>query len=395
MNWPKEKTAILVIHGIGQQNPFDTLDAFVRGLLSSLDTTAIDAHHKLFLQDGWAQNYISLVNNGNDATSVDCFEYYWAHATQRQINVSQVFDWLVTTGEAARKYYDENLALVKAYEGQEDTPFGYSPLKGRRRFDKYWYLKYAASGLKIFHLLIGALGPVAWASPIIGAPIKLALTAVAKLVRPIIVDVVGDIAIYTAVDMKSQHFEVRKRILDGATDSLEALIKSKAPEYQRIIVVGHSLGSVVAYDALNRVNNAFNSGRLNPELAAKVRGLVTFGSPLDKIAFFFRVRVEEHRYIKHQILSQYIGFKAKNLKPGWTPPHLIHSHIKPYLDAGVRWINFWDSEDPISGPLDFYQVAREDNRRLEMGVDGGKSHTAYWEYKGMYQQIVDDVLCVP
>ena len=27
--WPKERTAFLVIHGIGEQNPFETLDAFV------------------------------------------------------------------------------------------------------------------------------------------------------------------------------------------------------------------------------------------------------------------------------------------------------------------------------------------------------------------------------
>jgi hypothetical protein len=309
--------------------------------------------------------------------------------------MSQVFDWLVARGGAARKYYDENLALVKAYEGRKDTPFGYSPVKGRRRFDMYWYLKYAASGLKIVHLLVGLFGPLAASVPVVGKPFKIAGGLLAKLLQPVIVDVVGDIAIYTAMDMKSQHFEVRKRILDGATGSLEELIRSKAPEYQRVILVGHSLGSVVAYDALNRINNAIHSGRLNPELAPRIRGLVTFGSPLDKMAFFFRVRVEEHRFIKQQILSQYIGFKARNLKPGWTPPHEIQSHIKPYLDAKVRWINFWDSEDPISGPLDFYEIAREDNRGLKMGVDGSKSHTANWEYAGMYQQIVDDILCSP
>jgi hypothetical protein len=70
MNWPKEKTAVLVIHGVGQQSPFDTLDAFVRGMLSTMNVggeSRIDAHHKLFLQDGWAQNYISWSRTATSA----------------------------------------------------------------------------------------------------------------------------------------------------------------------------------------------------------------------------------------------------------------------------------------------------------------------------------------
>ncbi len=32
-------TALLVIHGIGEQNPYETLDAFTRGIFSFLTTT--------------------------------------------------------------------------------------------------------------------------------------------------------------------------------------------------------------------------------------------------------------------------------------------------------------------------------------------------------------------
>lgn len=34
--WPQARTALLVIHGVGQQSPFDTLDGFVGGLREAL-----------------------------------------------------------------------------------------------------------------------------------------------------------------------------------------------------------------------------------------------------------------------------------------------------------------------------------------------------------------------
>ena len=35
--WPKQKTAVLVIHGIGGQYPFSTLDKFARQLIDSFE----------------------------------------------------------------------------------------------------------------------------------------------------------------------------------------------------------------------------------------------------------------------------------------------------------------------------------------------------------------------
>lgn len=395
--WARTKTAILIIHGVGQQSTFEPLDSFVRGLLGALENAnrgaKIEASHRVRKQKDWVASCISLVKDGDERTSIDCFEYYWAHHTQRQVTPGDVFDWLIETGKGARTYYDDNDEIVATYERDPKGPFGKSVLtRGKVRFDKYWYLKEIGIGFLFLRPLILLLGYASNLHPV-GQAIRAGLKGVLAVARPVLVDYVGDIVVYTASDMKSKHFEVRQRILDGAVANVRWLLESTEPEYGAIVVAGHSLGSVIAYDALNRINNIVN---VDKELAPKVprlKGLVTFGSPLDKVAFFFRARVKKDKYIKRQIVAQLIGFKAKNLSPGWVPEHKLVNKIAGQL-SHVRWINFWGEKDPISGPLDFYDVAKGDNRPLDLGKRWGfAAHGEYWDKQsGMYSDIVRDIL---
>ena len=57
---------------------------------------------------------------------------------------------------------------------------------------------------------------------------------------------------------------------------------------KKIIIVGHSLGSVIAFDTLNRITHAANIDQEKWRSVGKIEGLITFGSPLDKLAFSFR-----------------------------------------------------------------------------------------------------------
>ena len=66
--------------------------------------------------------------------------------------------------------------------------------------------------------------------------------------------------------------------------------------------------------------------------------------------------------------------------------------IEAYLDTHVRWLNFWDPKDPISGPLDFYQVEDRDNRQLDLGARWGVAHTEFWMHQKMYQDIIRDLV---
>lgn len=406
LQWPSERTAILVIHGVGQQSPFEPLDSFVRGLLETIKADAVGpsvkAVHSLVKQDEWVTNCISLRLNGQAQTAIDCYEYYWAHLTQREVQSGDVFDWLIDTGKAARKYYDENTDLVNTYEGQTGGPLGRLPVVGRKvRFDRYWYLKQLGTGLFFVRPLLLLLGVISNVRPL-GSVVRGLLNAVSMVARPVLVNSVGDIMVYTAADMKSKHFEVRQRILDGAVKNIRWLLElpakesaqEPAKEYGSVIVAGHSLGSVIGYDALNRINNLMKTDEGFAEAAPRLKGFVSFGSPLDKVAYFFRARVDDTRYVRKQILAQLIAFKAKDLNPNWKPPHKLATD--PWSPLGhVRWINFWGPRDPISGPLDFYDLKAGDNRRLELGGTWGVgAHSNYWQSgPGMYQAILNELVC--
>ena len=72
--------------------------------------------------------------------------------------------------------------------------------------------------------------------------------------------------------------------------------KSPTFLYDNIIVVGHSLGSVISYDVLNHMlvddEIARTAGHSEQILQVQERTklLLTFGSPLDKTAFLFRIK---------------------------------------------------------------------------------------------------------
>lgn len=387
--WPKERVALLAIHGMGQQHPFEILDGFVRGLRQTLEAQnpgAITVSHSLRNADGWIESCVSLKKDGDESTAIDCYEYYWAHETQWRTDMGEVFDWILTTGIAAQKYYAENKDLVKAYEQRGVDAFG------NGRFKKYWYMKHLGIPFRIAHTLLVVGAPLISAFPRLAKPIQFLMRVIGFFTKSFIVDSLGDVTIYTTSDVKAEHFEVRKNILDGAVKKVEWLMQSTQPSYGRIVLVGHSLGSVIAYDTLNRVNNRMNIGTIPAELKTKIRGLVTFGSPLDKIAFFFRERAERDDYVRKQMLDQLHSFKAKSWTPGWEPPVPVSNHIQAFLDAHTRWINFWDEKDPISGPLDFYDIPDGDNRELHQGQPWLKAHTTYWQQTEMWEHVVRDVL---
>ena len=85
-----------------------------------------------------------------------------------------------------------------------------------------------------------------------------ALLAVSKLIANIFVEYPGDVAIYVASNKLDRFDEVRQKIKQLALESLMPLYSARGansavPLYSKVAVVGHSLGSVIAYDTLNKL----------------------------------------------------------------------------------------------------------------------------------------------
>jgi hypothetical protein len=196
----------------------------------------------------------------------------------------------------------------------------------------------------------------------------------------------GDVAAYVSSHKVNRFSEVRDQVKAVGREAARAIYGARDAggtgfEYQRVLMVGHSLGSVVAYDTLNGMLNddLETGGGLN--VAARTQALVTFGSPLDKTAFIFRTQIADAEI--REALS------AAN-QPLIQPP-----------DGGGRripWINLWSPYDPVSGELNFYDPpeGREPagHLRVRNRVDPDANlpavaHTQYWENRTLAEILYD------
>jgi hypothetical protein len=223
--------------------------------------------------------------------------------------------------------------------------------------------------------------------------------------RYFLIEYVGDLAAYLSAHKASKFCGIRERI---QAEAFAAAAHLYASGYDHILIVGHSLGSVIAYDTLNAVFNRDAILGKGWDAARRTKLLLTFGSPLDKVAFVFRVQVR--------------GNPLRELLAAAKQPMLAEDHrFRPR-----EWINVWSPHDIISGPLDFFDVGKHGpgtgNRtrnngesrpygKEEVGPLGGGSQTApggspvksrtdpdadlpfaahnqYWENSKIYDELV-------
>lgn len=399
----RKRTAIMIVHGIGEQLPYETLDGFARGFISSLNDRERQPYKYYHLtkavtdkDDEWCDSFVRIApackNKDCDhkaprdceerVNHVDMHEYFWADATEEQIDLSEVGKWLKTTLKGAKSFVKDNETLQRTYAERTDGK-AYTHRLSSLLIRAYW-------GYKLITPLIWLAKRAEWS--------KALLEATRFAIAPVMSDYVGDVAIYTTTDRKSKYYGIRQRILNGAQRKFLELMKSD--EYDQVILAGHSLGSVVSYDLLNRMNLLCNHDEeLQRNVKKKLKALITFGSPLDKIAFFFRERAGKDEYVRRQIISNLHSFKSVpyDLTLERDPAAVtwkMESSIKKFLDD-IPWLNFYHDADPVSGHLDFYSnVKNEDACVFEKEKNNrwGFAHLGYWEHKPMYTKIIDEYL---
>jgi hypothetical protein len=130
------------------------------------------------------------------------------------------------------------------------------------------------------------LGAKPWLFWITWIPIFL----LSYIVRRFLVEYIGDVAAYISPHKLDRFAKIRADIQTEAISVLKHIYTQ--PDYDRIILVGHSLGSVIAYDALNSLlAEAELKGQVQvKDYVDRTKLLLTFGSPLDKTAFVFATR---------------------------------------------------------------------------------------------------------
>jgi predicted alpha/beta hydrolase family esterase len=210
--------------------------------------------------------------------------------------------------------------------------------------------------------------------------------AVNYSVRGFLLQYVGDVAAYISSHTVSRFAEVRDAIQACALQVTEAVYRQTAPDgdafaYPAVVVVGHSLGSVVAYDALNKllVKEALDGVPL--EAARRTRMLLTFGSPLDKTAFIFR------SFRRHPTGAREALAAAKQ------PLILDYDHRPP------RWVNLHSPNDWISGSLEYYDDKDQRDRESQWvkneadpeAVTPLGAHVEYWKGRRLATRLYEAV----
>jgi hypothetical protein len=188
-------------------------------------------------------------------------------------------------------------------------------------------------------------------------------------VKSLLVQYVGDVMVYVTAHQVNRFHDLRDRI--QATAARVATTLYRQGGYKRYVFVGHSLGSVIAYDTLNRL--ILEEEQANrPMQHGKVAALITFGSPLDKTAFVFRTQAEKSP-VREAI--------AATVQP------LIQT-----VESGrpaIPWVNLWSSQDIVSGELNFYsapggETADGVKNRTDPDADIPLyAHVQFWENKAL------------
>ncbi|MBV8520033.1 MAG: hypothetical protein JO197_21755 [Acidobacteria bacterium] len=221
----------------------------------------------------------------------------------------------------------------------------------------------------------------------------LLLAGSALFVRSFLIQYVGDVAIYVAPHMVDRFFDLRIRIKAVVWRAARAVYACVGEDgellYDKVVIAGHSLGSVVVYDVLNRLINEDDlAGGAAPEccedapvelldVSRRTKLLLTFGSPLDKTAFVF----------------------ARNDPHGGSERDALASSVQPLIarERDFAWVNVWTPFDILGGSLEFYDTPEGDPDRNEPRVVNKidpdaitpiAAHNEFWHnsliYKYMY-----------
>jgi hypothetical protein len=251
---PRPKTAVVVIHGMGEQWPMNTLRGFVDAAWTfdpdlSEDWSRGETYSKPERVTGnfelrrittryWRREEAETEN----PRRVDFFEFYWAHL-MRDNTFGSVASWIA------------RLLLRR-------------PSRVPARLLPGWIAGLAILALGVVLAVLTSVRPdlTHWGVPVwLWAVLAAGGAAFSALwLRP----VAGDAARY--LSPAPGNVAARQAIREAGIDLLNKL--NATGEYDRIVVAGHSLGSVIGYDVLN-----YAWGRLDPGalLAAHPEGSET------------------------------------------------------------------------------------------------------------------------
>ena len=265
------RQAVVLIHGIGEQRPMATLRAFVEWLLPSHGKNHDYYSKPDQISGSFELRRIKLKRSSEQSLNLDWpetdfYEYYWAHQ-MHGTTILHVVRWLSrVTGAAWRHRRSKEVRWVFRRGCRE--PLIVVGLAALIALVGWVLLVMPWLGaLKAASLAAAALGLVWWGVRMVGTFAVLG--------------VVGDAARY--LDVHPSNVARRYDILRHGVSMLrkfhedhDELAGEVRYRYGRVVLVGHSLGSVIAYDIIKHywadVNGKLRIEGRSAELLKAVAG---------------------------------------------------------------------------------------------------------------------------
>lgn len=418
---PTVTTALIHVHGIGQQERFHessrVTDALKQWWELNLPEHDFDFDVKYELSciknNSEAVPYFEIkVNHGTQQHIIHIYEVYWAPLAGRGPSDFSILLWIMSlifipikrilshwnqyhyirssnlqhmqreriTVEGqlvSKKETQQLLKLYSFFENTENHSYGshfndfikYIQDKKNGNAERLtsitrtWRKRYIIGEIGIFSISVGiclgllgavlasitfigtALKPlnISWieslptATPILSIISALFTLIYILFIRRYVREWIGDVKIWVTYQETANNYEIREKILSQAERIFSHVIQKHNGFNERVIVLGHSLGSTIAYETLLSLARKQLTNNTSKLQMSKISHFFTYGSPIDKIHYFFEARSMKNN-TKSSVLRQ---LREKPID------YLLNNS-----DCKLKWFNFHDHGDAIGGPLE-------------------------------------------
>ena len=228
------RQAVVLIHGIGEQRPMSTARGFVEAVLQAAEQGRSQIFSK---PDRMAETFELrrlVAEKSSSRPMTDFYEYYWAYHMQGT-KLRHLWPWLRTILLRPPSRVPSKLRVIWVLSWMLALGAGFFFLKSR--FSPDSVLGRGSS----------------WTS--------LALAGLFLFIQGFAISSVGDAARY--LSPLPSNIAIRQKIRSEGIDLLRRLHGSG--RYDRVILVGHSLGSVIGYDILTHLWSQYNEEHAEPE----------------------------------------------------------------------------------------------------------------------------------
>lgn len=325
--------AVVIIHGIGEQHPMETVRAFADAVLPEPE----QGGEKYFIRpDPLSESFELRKLQNRSQPRTQFFEYYWAYKVEGT-KLSHILSWLY-------------LLLFR------------KPAKVPKQMFPLWMVSWLLIVLTLIALGLDVFGGIKEFTPQIPPFIVSGISALFFSIFHLVFYLyIGDAARY--LSPTPDNIKLRQAI---RADGIQLLKKiHESGEYERVIVVGHSLGSVVAYDILKHLWQDYNTEYRTPK-SSKQPAL----AKLEKIGEDLRNGVDGVTIDNYMQAQVELWKEIRSLGNPWLVTDLITAG-SPLTHAAMLLAS--DEEDlharqrqrelPINPPIPEVEKTKEGERR--------------------------------